>query len=115
MRQRIIGSVLIVEDSPVRIDWFRERLPHAEIVTNPVTAVAALSRRPESVFLDFDLGAANSLGVAQMLADDPPLLCVIHSANEQGAGLLKAILPGALVLPFASFSMEANEIVWKQP
>lgn len=115
MRRQFNGAILVVEDSPVRIEWFRQRLPNACIVTDPVSAVSALATRPDVVFLDFDLGAATSLGVAYLLADDPPPLCVIHSANEEGAALLKGILPDALVLPFASFSIETNEIVWRMP
>ncbi len=101
-----------MEDSPARIEWFREHVPHAIIATNPVDAVSALAHAPNTVFLDFDLGAANSLGVAQLLADAPPKLCVIHSANEKGAAALKSLLPSALVLTFASFSIEASEIIW---
>lgn len=113
MRRTFSGSVLVVEDSPARLEWFRARLPQARIATNPVEAVNALTYQPDVVFLDFDLGLANSLGVAHLLADTPPSLCIIHSANEQGAAKLKDILPAALVLPFASFSIEGDEILWK--
>jgi DNA-binding LytR/AlgR family response regulator len=113
MKRAFSGSVLVVEDSPTRIDWFRERVPHAVIASTPLQAVEALTYEPETVFLDFDLGAANSLGVAQLLADAPPKLCVIHSANEKGAAALKSLLPAALVLPFASFTIEGDEIFWK--
>ncbi len=112
MRRALLGPVLVVEDSPVRIEWFREHVPHAMIATNPVEAVKGLAYGPPTVFLDFDLGAVNSLGVAQLLADAPPKLCVIHSANEKGAAALKSLLPSALVLPFASFSIEKSEITW---
>jgi CheY-like chemotaxis protein len=108
MKRAISGSVLVVEDSPTRIDWFRERLPHATIATTPLEAVEALRYVPDVVFLDFDLGAGNSLGVASLLADAPPNLCVIHSANEEGAAELKSLLPAALVLPFASFTIEGK-------
>lgn len=101
----------MVEDSETRIEWFRRHVPQAHIVTNPTNAVAAVSRKPDVVFLDFDLGRANSLGVAHLLADDPPALCVIHSANEKGAAMLKSILPAALVMPFASFIIEGQEIL----
>jgi hypothetical protein len=39
---------------------------------------------------------------------------VIHSANENGAAELKSLLPAALVLPFASFTIEGDEIFWKK-
>jgi len=104
----------VVEDSPARIEWFREHVPQAMIATNPVDAVNALAHKPDVVFLDFDLGAANSLGVAQLLADIGPSLCVIHSANKKGAAELKSLLPAALVLPFASFTIEGDEIFWKK-
>jgi DNA-binding LytR/AlgR family response regulator len=113
MKRAFSGSVLVVEDSPMRIEWFRERVPHAMIASTPFQAVNALTDEPDTVFLDFDLGAANSLGVAQLLADAPPKLCVIHSANEEGAAELKSLLPTALVLPFASFTIEGDEIFWK--
>jgi hypothetical protein len=89
----------VVEDSPARIDWFRQRLPHAMIATNPVDAVNALTCEPDTVFLDFDLGTANSLGVAQLLADAPPKLCVIHSANENGAAELPVVFRGGIRMP----------------
>lgn len=113
MKRAFSGSVLVVEDSPTRIEWFRERVPHAMIASTPSQAVNALTSETDTVFLDFDLGAANSLGVAQLLADAPPKLCVIHSANEKGAAELKSLLPAALVLPFASFTIEGDEIFWK--
>jgi hypothetical protein len=84
------------------------------IATNPVDGVNALTCEPDTVFLDFDLGTTNSLGVAQLLVDAPPKLCVIHSANENGAAELKSLLPAALVLPFALFAIEGNEIFWKK-
>lgn len=118
MKERLTGSILVVEDSETRIVWFRENLPHARVVLNPADAIAAIRQdRPETVFLDFDLGLDNSLGVAQLLAEEPPTLCVIHSANEAGAALLSSILPAAIVLPYASFKIRRDatdvpEIVW---
>ena len=49
------------------------------------------------------------------VTDTLPKLCVIHSANEKGAAELKSLLPAALVLPFASFSIEKSEITWRLP
>jgi DNA-binding LytR/AlgR family response regulator len=108
----IRGTVLVVEDSETRISWFKERLPSALIASKPVDAVRALaSGTPDTVFLDFDLGPGiNSLGVASMLADAPPRLCIIHSANEDGARELAKLLPGALILPYASFEIAGNAI-----
>jgi DNA-binding LytR/AlgR family response regulator len=105
-------STLLVEDSPSRIEWFRERLPNLAIATEPGAAVRLITAMEfRTVFLDFDLGSANSLGVAHLLADAPPDLCVIHSANERGAKLLKEVLPDALVLPFASFEIENGSLI----
>lgn len=105
-------TVLVVEDSETRIGWFKDRLPSALIASNPVDAVRALtSGTPDTVFLDFDLGPGlNSLGVASMLADAPARLCIIHSANEDGARELAKLLPGALILPYASFEIAGNSI-----
>jgi hypothetical protein len=41
-----------------------------------------------------------------LVADKPPKLCVIHSANDKRGAELRSLLPAALVLPFASFAIE---------
>jgi hypothetical protein len=46
------------------------------------------------------------------MADAPPKLCVIHSANDNGAAALKSPLPAALLRPLASFTIEGDEIFW---
>jgi len=113
---QFFGSVLVVEDSPVRIEWFREHVPHALFVSTPAEAIAAITAgHPDTVFLDFDLGTVTSLGDALLLADAPPKLCVIHSANEKGAAELKSLLPAALVLPFASFTIEHGAVIKTLP
>ncbi|MGH9452356.1 MAG: hypothetical protein ACRD2O_00120 [Terriglobia bacterium] len=111
MNPAISGSVLVVEDSTVRIEWFRKHLPNARYAKTPIEAMQALSWTPDVVFLDFDLGRANSIGIAAFLADNPPALCIIHSANEKGVAVLKGMLPGAWIIPFATFSIERNEII----
>jgi CheY-like chemotaxis protein len=69
---QFFGSVLVVEDSPTRIEWFRAHVPHAVFASTPAAAIAAITTsNPDTVFLDFDLGAVTSLGVALLLADAP--------------------------------------------
>jgi CheY-like chemotaxis protein len=100
--------VLVVENSPERIAWFRQRFSKASltVATRAAAAQQALSKTTfHEVWLDFDLdGMGNGADVAFVIARLPkrrrPARVVVHSANLAGA------LSSSLTLKAAKFTVE---------
>jgi CheY-like chemotaxis protein len=108
--------VLVLEDMPERIDWFRERLPDAVYCATADAAIEALkSRTFRVVFLDHDLHwthVDNTLvkgtgkEVATYLADTEfSGIVVIHSKHDNAVETMRRILPRAKVARFGEFDI----------
>ncbi len=120
--------VYIVEDSPERIAWFREKLGDriVRIDHDPKEAIRFLRNvglshfikivhcvdNIDLFFLDHDLGGPYqppySTDIARcMYIEDQKIgkRTVIHSCNFVGAANLARILPGSLLMPFGSFDI----------
>lgn len=109
-------AVLVLEDMPERIAWFKERIPHAVYVTTADEAMEVLSSREfRVVFLDHDLHwmhADNSIfkGTGKEVATHLAKvnfqgIVVIHSKNDTGVKSMLNILPGARVARFGEFDI----------
>ena len=110
-------TVLVVEDSNERIQWFRKRLPNATYRHNAEDALAVLSNFvPEVVFLDCDLtfsdvaypnqGKLSGIRVAAHLSRTAYAgRVVIHSVNQRGAREMSRLLPRATLAPFGTFEI----------
>ncbi len=99
LTQKDRGSVLVVEDSPKRIQAMREAgiIPaDAHCAPTADQAIAAVRRKPWSgVYLDYDLvGDGNGGDVARAIAqaDWRPDLVHIHSTNTSGGLEMRDIL-----------------------
>lgn len=114
-------SVLVLEDTEERIDWFRERIPHAVYVKTADAAIQALSSQMfRVIFLDHDLHwmhADNSLvkGTGKEVARhlkkiDFQGVIVIHSKHEEAAVVMKRILPQAKVARFGEFEINREAL-----
>jgi len=112
-------NVFILEDSPERIRWFRERVPEATIVSTAEDALAILSQRSfDFCFLDHDLcfndaafpdRRGSGERVAHYLAQKGFVgRTVIHSVNEVGAMRMKARLHQAQIAPFGTFDVSVG-------
>jgi CheY-like chemotaxis protein len=117
-------SVLVVEDNPIRHDWFRMKLPYCEISETTKDAIAALTYfdKFDVIFLDHDTvhrfvdpSEPDFLDltfwkVAQYLhRTEYKAQIIIHSGNPVGAGRMAALLgPEAKVtiLPYGTFDIE---------
>jgi len=108
--------VLVLEDTPERIEWFKERLPAATYVTTADAAITALkSNQYRAVFLDHDLHwmhADNSIvkgtgkEVALYLKETAfPGIIVIHSKHDAAAEVMQRILPHAKRARFEEFDI----------
>ena len=109
--------VLVVEDSPTRTAWFRERMPQAIFVDNVEDALGILDKQTfRAVFLDHDLNFRDAaypeqVGSGQRIAhylakQGCTAVVVIHSVNETGSRKMKALLKQANVTPFGTFDIE---------
>lgn len=109
-------AVLVLEDMPERIVWFKERIPHAVYVATADEAMEALSSQEfRVIFLDHDLhwmhadntifkgtGKEVATHIARMKFEG---IVVIHSKNEAGVKSMLAILPRARVARFGEFDI----------
>ena len=109
--------VLVVEDSPARTCWSRERMPQAVFVSNVEDALQVLDKTVfRVVFLDHDLNFRDAafpeqVGSGQRIARRLAQIgfdsvVVIHSVNEVGTNRMKALLRQAHVAPFGTFEIE---------
>lgn len=123
------GKILIVEDSKERLEWFISKMPHETIwmEKDPAKAVQLLREMiPESfaaIFLDYDLGPEPikfSTITSKPVVDYLNSVCitratqrniVIHTGNEVAGKWANALLPGAIRLPFGTFTIEEKEYV----
>jgi CheY-like chemotaxis protein len=114
-------AILVLEDTPERVAWFKERLPQAVYVTTADTAIEALkSQEFRAVFLDHDLhwmhadntivkgtGKEVALHLKEMSF---PGIIVIHSKHDDAADVMRHILPHAKRARFGEFEIvAANE------
>lgn len=114
-------KVLVLEDAPERIVWFKERVPHAVYVATAHDAIQALTQQNfRVVFLDHDLhwmhAADNAIvnGTGKEVALHLKKtgfkgIVVIHSKNEDGARVMLKILPRAKVARFGEFEITASQ------
>jgi len=110
-------KVLVLEDAPERIVWFKERVPDAVYVATAHDAIQALTQQDfRVVFLDHDLhwmhAADHTIvkGTGKEVAMHLKKtgfkgIVVIHSKNEDGARVMLKILPGAKVARFGEFEI----------
>jgi hypothetical protein len=109
-------AILVLEDTPERIAWFKERVPEAVYVSTADDAIRELSAREfRVVFLDHDLHwmhADNSIvkgtgkEVALHLAKTNfQGIVVIHSKHEAAVAVMLKILPRAHAARFGEFEI----------
>jgi CheY-like chemotaxis protein len=109
--------VLLVDDSPIRIEKLINQLPaSARVAVNSQDAIAWLrqpNNKPDWVFLDFDGATVGETfePVARYLAASRYVgRVLIHSVNEDGGKLLKKILTiagvTADICPFGLFRIK---------
>ena len=110
------SRVLLLEDSPMRIAWFKKRVPNLTVVSTVDAFKAYLAGHPicDFIFFDHDLGegAGTGLEAAQYLKDafggntDAGL---IHTWNSAGAKAMQAVLQRVPYVPFGQFEVEVEQ------
>jgi len=112
-------DVLVLEDTPERIEWFRHRVPQAVYCATADDAIRELSAHEfRVVFLDHDLHwmhADNSIvkgtgkEVAMHLAKTGfKGVVVIHSKHDNAVEVMRRILPHAHVARFGEFEIHVK-------
>ena len=93
---------LVLDDDPLRLAHFRERLPGCVTVSTYADAIAALrGRRFSEVYLDHDIASVRTgADVAAWMATHLPArkrprLVVVHSVNKRGALDMRTTLEAA--------------------
>jgi hypothetical protein len=104
------ARTLVIENASGRLNYFRQKLPHATFADNPQDAVRLIRTSPafDYAFVDFDLNGGSSRDAARLLADQPWTHCLIHTTNDLGAGVLNRILPHAEICEFGSFEIQVE-------
>jgi hypothetical protein len=108
--------VLVLEDTPERITWFKQRLPHAVYCATADAAIEALKTHEfRAVFLDHDLHwmhADNTIvkGTGKEVAlflkkIEFPGVIVIHSKHDDAADVMQKILSHAKRARFDEFEI----------
>jgi hypothetical protein len=108
------ARVLLLEDSPMRITWFKKRIPNLTVVSTVEAFKAYFQSKPicDFVFYDHDLGDGNGNGAeaAAFMSDHfggTSSAGLIHSWNRAGAMAMQAFLPNTSWIPFGQFEVEA--------
>lgn len=109
--------VLVLEDTPERIAWFKERLPNAVYVTTAENAIDRIRRHTFNVvFLDHDLhwmhadntivkGTGKEVALYLKKVNFPGII-VIHSKHDEAVDVMHKILPHAKRARFETFELE---------
>jgi len=111
------SQVLVLEDSPMRIAWFKKRLPHVTIVSSIKEFKAYFDLSPccDYIFFDHDLGKGNGTGYDAVVfmkerfgGGNGSKAGLIHSWNQAGAKRMQEIL-NIVHIPFGDFEIEVEK------
>lgn len=107
-------KILIIEDSPDRLDFFRHlyRFQNSDIAKNATSAIRLIAdNNYDLIHLDYDLDAGSTgLEVAQYVyASNIKSLVIVHSENSQGVEEILKTLSHAIYIPF-SFLNSNNKL-----
>lgn len=110
------ARVLLLEDSPMRVAWFRGRVPNLTVVKTVQEFKDFFATKPicDYIFYDHDLGvnAESGLEAAKFIREHFGSMTnagLIHTWNEAGAARMRALLPLIPWIPFGQFEVKAEE------
>lgn len=105
--------VLLLEDSDMRIEWFKKRIRNLKVVKTVQEFKDYFERHPtvDFVFFDHDLGEGNGTGLdaATFMKEKfggTSRWGLIHSWNRAGAQRMQLVLPQTPHVPFGEFEIE---------
>jgi hypothetical protein len=109
------AHVLLLEDSEMRIEWFRKRIPNLTVVSSVEEFIAYFDKKPQCdfIFYDHDLGDGKGTGTeaAKWIHDHfggGSKWAVIHSWNRAGAIRMREYMPNTPHIPFGDFDVEVE-------
>jgi hypothetical protein len=107
--------VLLLEDSEMRIAWFKKRIPELKVVSSVSDFKAYFDTHPQVdyIFFDHDLGEGNGTGAeaAEYVATRFGGFSkwgLIHSWNTPGAKRMQEFLKSTPHIPFGDFEVEVG-------
>lgn len=109
------AKVLLLEDSDMRINWFKSKIPEGLFVFKTLDEFKAHFENKNGadfIFWDHDLGPGGSgYDAAKYLTDkfgsrSASKWGLIHSWNVGGANRMRELLPGSPHIPFGDFEIE---------
>jgi hypothetical protein len=104
--------VLLLEDSDMRIEWFRKNIPNLHVCKTVEEFIAYFDTKPtvDFIFFDHDLGQEkNGVDAAKWLKErfgGMSAWGLIHSWNRTGAAEMQKILPLVNHFPWGQFDLE---------
>jgi len=108
------SQVLLLEDSPMRIAWFKKRVPRLTVVSSMKEFQAYFDSNPicDYIFFDHDLGEGNGTGYDAVVYlkerfGGTAKAALIHTWNASGAKRMQKVLR-AVYIPFGDFEVEVE-------
>jgi hypothetical protein len=104
--------VLLLEDSEMRIAWFKSKITHLKVVSTVADFKAYFDTRlpVDFIFFDHDLGEGNGTGLeaVQFMKEKfgGSRWGVVHSWNRPAAQRMLEVLPNIPHIPFGEFDIE---------
>lgn len=109
------AKVLLLEDSPMRIEWFEKKVPGIAVVRSVQEFIDYFKTGPtvDFVFFDHDLGEGGSgYDAAVWLTERFGAVNrwgLIHSWNRAGAARMQQVLKAVPAIPFGEFDIEISQ------
>jgi hypothetical protein len=105
----------LLEDSPMRIEWFKKKLPNLKVTTSVKEFKDYIDTKPriDFIFFDHDLGdGGTGYEAAEFLTErfgrGINRWGLIHSWNTNGAKRMQELLPSVPHVVFGDFDIEVE-------
>ena len=108
------STVYLLEDSPMRIAWFKKQVPGIVVVSSVEEFKTLFDNNPpcDFIFWDHDLGKGGTgYDAAEWFANKYGAVnryMLIHSWNRAGAARMQTVLKEASYVPFGNFEIEVE-------
>ncbi len=110
------AHVLLLEDSEMRIEWFKARIPTLKVVSTVEDFKAYFATKPQVdfIFYDHDLGEGNGTGMeaVEWIVEKfggASRWAVIHSWNTPAAHRMQKLLVNTPHIRFGDFDVEVGK------
>ena len=109
------AHVLLLEDSDMRIEWFKKRIPKLDVCKSVQEFKTFFENKQHTdfIFYDYDLGSPETgVDAAKYMAEhfsNANCWGLVHSWNRPGADAIRTYLPRLQHIPFGDFEVEVEQ------